>query len=185
MKLIGDDRVYHARGNFRAKFDLTVDNLRDKTVLSFDQPEIQEIRITRGRKVTVFGRKKVPVEVRAGEEVDAQAPATPAVEEVWQTADGKKADETQISRLLNTLSDLKCEKYLDDLKKEDFTSPIYGLQLKGAQEYSLSIFAKKDKDAKNCPAVSSASDYPFLLPAWQADNVMKKPDDLLKKPEKQ
>lgn len=184
VKLAGDDRVYHARGNFRDKFDQTVDNLRDKTVLSFDQTEIQEIRITKGEQLMVFGRKQVPVEVTAGKEAEVRSPPSPKAETVWQTAEGKKGDESKLSRLLTTLSNLRCEKYIDDRKKEDFTNPIYALQLKGLQEYTLSIFAKTDKSDKNYPAVSSANDYPFLLSDRQADDIMSNPDEMLQKSDK-
>lgn len=181
VKLAGDDRVYHARGNFRDKFDQTVDNLRDKIVLSFDQTEIREIRIAKGEQLMVFGRKQVPVEVTAGKEAEVRSPPSPKAETVWQTAEGKKGDESKLSRLLTTLSNLRCEKYIDDRKKEDFTNPIYALQLKGLQEYTLSIFAKTDKSDKNYPAVSSANDYPFLLSDRQADDIMSNPDEMLQK----
>ena len=181
VKLAGDDRVYHARGNFRDKFDQTVDNLRDKIVLSFDQTEIREIRIAKGEQLMVFGRKQVPVEVTAGKEAEVRSPPSPKAETVWQTAEGKKGDESKLSRLLTTLSNLRCEKYIDDRKKEDFRNPIYALQLKGLQEYTLSIFAKTDKSDKNYPTVSSANDYPFLLSDRQADDIMSNPDEMLQK----
>ncbi len=184
VKLAGDDRVYHARGNFRDKFDQTVDNLRDKTVLSFDQTEIQEIRIAKGEQLMVFGRKQVPVEVTAGKEAEVRSPPSPKAQPAWQTAEGKKGDESKLSRLLTTLSNLRCEKYIDDRKKEDLTNPIYALQLKGSQEYTLSIFAKRDKSDKNYPAVSSANDYPFLLSDRQADDIMSNPDEMLQKSDK-
>jgi len=184
VKLSDDDRVYHARGNFRDQFDQTVDGLRDKTVMSFDQKDIQEIHITKGKEIIALKRTEIPVEVTAGEK-DAEAAPSPEGEAkmIWQTADGKEGDEAKIDRFLNTLSNLRCEKYIDDKKKEDFTDPVCTAQLKGMEEYTLSIFAKKDKDANNYPAISSENDDPFLLPKWQADNLMKKPEDILKKPD--
>ena len=44
VKLAGDHRVYHARENFRRVFEKTLDDLRDKTVLSFDKNQINRIR---------------------------------------------------------------------------------------------------------------------------------------------
>lgn len=185
VRLSGDDRVYHGRGNFRNQFDQTVGSLRDKTVLSFDDKEIQEIHITKGKEIIALKRTEVPVDVTAAEK-DAEAAPSPeaGAKMIWQTADGKEGDEAKIDRLLNTLSNLRCEKYIDDKKKEDFTDPVCTARLKGTEEYILSIFAKKDKDANNYPAISSENDYPFLLPKWQADSLMKKPDDMLKKPDK-
>ncbi|MDY6838274.1 MAG: DUF4340 domain-containing protein [Thermodesulfobacteriota bacterium] len=184
VKLSGDDRVYHGRGNFRDQFDQTVDGLRDKTVMAFDQKDIQEIQMTKGKETFAFKRTEIPVEVTAGEKDAEAAPSSEGeAKMIWQTADGKEGDEAKIDRFLNTLSNLRCEKYIDDKKKEDFTDPICTAQLKGMEEYTLSIFTKKDKDANQYPAISSENDYPFLLPKWQADNLMKKPDDMLKKPD--
>ena len=101
---------------------------------------------------------------------------------VWQSADGKKGDENNISRLLSAISNLRCEKFIDDRKKEDFTKPIYTLDIKGLQNHKLSIFAKLKKDDTNYPALSSGSDYPFYLSKSTADRIMKKPEDLLAKP---
>ena len=42
---------------------------------------------------------------------------------------------------------------------------------------------KMDEEAKGYPSVSSMNDYPFLLADRQAENLMKKPDELLKEPD--
>jgi len=184
VKLAGDDRIYHAQGNFRGKFDQTLDNLRDKTVLSFDLGEIQEIHITQGGNVIAFALTQLPVEVTAGEAAEGKRPESQKTERVWKTSGGAEGDETQLNRLLSTLSSLQCEAYIDGKNKEDFANPICQVQLKGPKEYTLSIFEKTDKDAKTYPAVSSENDDPFLLPEWQANNLMKKPDELMKKADK-
>jgi hypothetical protein len=181
VKLTGDHRVYHARENFRGKFDQTVDNLRDKVVLSFDKAQIQELHITKGEKSIVFGRQQVPVEVSADEKSEPETQQPPKTEMVWKSADGKEGDDSKLNRLIGTLSNLQCENYIDGSEKEDYTEPIYSLQLKGEKDYTLSIFPKTDKDAKNHPAISSENDYPFLLPDHRIKNIMQNPDDLLKK----
>ena len=184
VKLAGDHRVYQAQGNLRPLFDLTVDRLRDKRVLSFERAEIREIHIAKDQKSVIFSRKQVPVKVSAGQEADAKSPPSPKSKTIWQSADGKEADKSRLNSLLTTLSNLRCQKYIDGRKKEDFTKPIYTLQLKGAREYSLSIFAKTDKDAKNNPAISSENDYPFMLPTWLTSKIMVDPDKFFKKPDK-
>jgi hypothetical protein len=183
VKLADDGRVYHARGNFRDKFDQTVESIRDKTVLSFDQDDIQVIHISRGGEVAEFTR--VPAKAGAGKGPDAGiAPPSTKAETLWRTADGREGDKSKLDGLLVTLSNLRCERYIDDRKKEDFTSPVWSIKFKGAEECTLSIFAKTGKDDKCYPAVSSGSDYPFLLPDWQADNVMKGPQEMLKESDK-
>ena len=181
VKLAGDNRVYHARENFRGIFDQTVDKLRDKTVLSFEKADIQEIRITKGGHSGVFAKAQIPVEVSATPEHDTKAPPSAKTETIWKNSEGKEGDESKLNQLLNTLSNLHCEKYIDGQKKGEFTNPIYTIRLNAAQENSLSVFAKKQKDDKSYyPAISSGNDYPFLLRERQGDNIMKDPKDLLK-----
>jgi hypothetical protein len=160
-----------------------VEDLQDKAVLSFEKTEIQEIRMAKGKQEMVLTQTRVPSKISPAEEADAESPPSEKKEEtVWQTSDGKKADDAKLDQLLTSLSNLRCEKYIDERKKEDFTNPIFTIELKGAEEYSLSIFSKTDKHAKDYPAVSSGNDYPFLLSNSKADNLIKRPEELLKKP---
>jgi hypothetical protein len=55
--------------------------------------------------------------------------------------------------------------------------------MKGAQEYSLSIFAKTAEKDTNYPAVSSGSSYAFLLSGSQVERIMKDPIKAVKSPE--
>ena len=185
VQVSGDYRVYHASGNFRNVFDQTVDDIRDKVVLKFDKAEILEIRISKGEDSRIFGRKQVPVEIKLDQEAEASSPAAAKTETLWETADGQKADEAKLDRLLTILSTLRCEEYVEDRKKEDFTEPIYTVQPRGIQEYSLSIFGRLEKDAKTYPAISSVNDYPFLLQEQQVNTIMKDPEELLAETKKQ
>jgi hypothetical protein len=185
VQLSGDYRVYHASGNFRGVFDQTLDKIRDKVVLKFDKAEITEIRVSKGKESKGFGRKQVPVEIKLDQQGEASSPPATRTETLWETAEGQKADQAELDRLLTILSNLRCEKYLDDRKKEDFTEPIYTVQARGIQEYSLSIFGRPDKDTKAYPAISSVNDYPFSLQEQQANDIMKDPEELLTKPKKE
>jgi hypothetical protein len=185
VKLADDDRVYHARDNFRRKFEQTVDSLRDKTVLSFNKEDIQQIRINSANEEFLLTRTTFPNEVNPDENVAADKPQAEKEETLWQSADGQIADKMEINGLLNTLSNLRCKKYLDDNKKENLSNPIFSLTLKGVEEYSLFIYEKKDKEAQDYPAVSSANDYPFLIEQWQADKVIKISDRLFKEKKEQ
>ncbi|MEJ2427850.1 MAG: DUF4340 domain-containing protein [Deltaproteobacteria bacterium] len=173
VKLGNDSRVYQARGNFRSKFDLNVDNLRDKIVLAFDPRDIQQMLISKGEKSIVFSRQQASHEITGSEEKKAQSSHGATEEVTWQSDEGKRGDESQLNRILTTLSQLHCEKYLDDRKKEDLADPIYVIELKGIKEHSLAVFGKIDETSNNYPATSSDNDYPFLLPSWQAKDLMK------------
>jgi hypothetical protein len=181
VKLWGDHRVYHARENFRQTFDQTLENLRDKTVLSFEKTEIQEIHISKEGISLVLILKEAHMEESASRRAEAQIPLPPKTE--WQNSDGIRMDESKVNRLLTTLSYLRCERYVDEYKKEDFANPIYSIQLKGVQDYGLSIFERMDKDAKSYPATSSQNDYRFLLPERKAETIMIDPDEMREKAE--
>jgi hypothetical protein len=183
VRLAGDHRVYQALGNLRPQFNVTVDLLRDKIVLTLDPKEIKEIEIATAQKSLMLYRNQVPVEDTASQEADTKGQPSPATQTVWQGADGKVADELRLNSLLNSVSNLRCQKYIDDRTKEEFTEPIYTLRLKGAKEYALSIFAKTDEKVKDYPAVSSENDYAFMLPAWLASKIVVTPEELFKKPE--
>jgi hypothetical protein len=78
---------------------------------------------------------------------------------------------SKLMHLLSTLSRLKCEKFIPNNKKTKFKNPIYEIQLKGTKNYSLSVFAKEEKEEKIYPAVSSENDYPFYLTDRQVDDL--------------
>jgi len=162
-----------------------VEELRDKAVLAFEQKDISELHITKGKESFVFHRRHPSVEVKAGKTTGTKEKATSKKEETgWQTADGKEVDVAKLNRLLSTLSKLSCQKYVADRTKADFKNPICKIGLKGSKEHTLSIFAKKDKEAKDFPAISSENDYPFFLGKWQVDQIMKNPNEMIKRPEK-
>jgi hypothetical protein len=183
VKLAQDDRVFHASGNFRNKFDTSADNLREKTVLSFKPADVQQIQLTQDLQTLLFTRTEIPAAEKTANIDKQEGTSTPANKTVWKTTEGQTGDDASLNRILDTLSNLRCDKFIDDRKKEDFTSPLYTVQLKGGQEYSLSIFAKFKGEDKNYPAVSSDSDYPFLLSSSQVDTIMKAPSEILKEPE--
>ncbi len=187
VRMAGDANVYHARGNFRGNFDQGVEGLRDKTVLSFARKDIREIRMIKAQKELLLERKDLDVKADSTEGADEEKKPDTRKETIWVDPEGKKGDISKVNSLLNTLSDLKCKKYLGDLKKEDLKDPIFAVRLKGDQEYTLSIFGKKEKDAKGYPAASSQNDYPFEIADYGADRIMIDPEEILEgqaRPEK-
>jgi hypothetical protein len=182
VKIAGDERVYHAQENFRGKFDQTVENLRDRAVLRFEQEEIQKLDITRGKDSLNLTRKSLPVKVTTSPGDETQDKEPHRTEPMWQTPEGKGVDEAKLKRLLATLSRLNCSAYIEGRKKGDFRDPVYTIQLRGAKAYSLSIFEKTKKEDKTRPAVSSDNAFPFLLSDSQANRIMISPEGLLKKP---
>lgn len=175
VKIAGDDRVFHATDNFRFRFESGLDELRDKTVLSFNRQDLQEIRIAKGTASVTLTRTPPNTETQ---------PAGPPAPGAWQGGDGRAANSAAVETLLGGLVDLQCQSFIDDRDKTGFGPPIYSIALKGPKDQTLSIFASAAKDAPTYPAVSSDSDYPFQLSADQAQVLMKDPEAYFKTEEK-
>jgi Domain of unknown function (DUF4340) len=176
VRLDGDSRVFHARDNFRGKFDLTSDSLRDKKVLSFKSADIREMQIIKGKTTLKFIRGQVPVKPQQ-DKSDNTSPT--AIKFEWQNSAGEKANDQALNRFLATLGSLKCADYINDRPKDAFSAPIYAVKLIGDRDYRLDIFAKLQTDDQDYPAVSSDSDYPFRLSGSQVQQIMKNATDFL------
>jgi hypothetical protein len=187
VKIAGDPKVYHGRENFRGQFDKKLDELRDKIVLSFEQDQINQIRLEKDNNTASFVRETSPA--TDSEESKSQAAAEVPPVPVWKNEAGKAVQDKELKALMRDLTRLECQQYIYDRQKADFKDPIYILTLEGAETYMLSIFEKLSEDASEYPAISSHSDYPFLLASHRAERVMLKPDDIkavdAKEPESQ
>ena len=188
IKLTDDGRVYHARGNFRKNFNLTIDELRDKKVFSFDKSEIHQIDIIKEKKTITLEKKEISANLNAeekdSEQIQPEHIQSGKKQAVWQNEDGKRCDEKKIEKFLNTMSNLKCDKYINDRKKDDFKNPVYTVVLKGTDEYKLSIFAKEDGKTGKRPVITSENNYPFYLTDYFEKKIMIKPDEIVGTTEK-
>jgi hypothetical protein len=181
VRLNADSRVFHARDNFRDKFDFTIDDLRDKTVLYFKTTDIRQVQIIKDAHSVKLVRSEVPVTPAAEQQQKKEAAPAAAVKFEWQNDNGEKGNDRNLNRLLTTLGDLKCADYINDRQKDAFSAPIYTVKLKGIKDYKLEIFAKLKKDDKKYPALSSESDYSFWLSENQAQQIMINPEEIIKK----
>ena len=189
VKIAGDDKVYHAKKSFRGYFEHEIDALRDKTVLTFDKNEISEIAVLSEGREYLFSKKVTVNEPKPAEAESKEAPPTAPEEKIqWLTAGGKEGDKAKLDSFINQLSDLKCDKFLEDKEPKDLEgkNPIFKITLKGSKSYTLSLFEKlvdgPDKD--KFPGMSSENVYPFLMSGYKGDNFIKDAKELLKEEEK-
>jgi len=167
---LGDDpRVFHARENFRNKFDLEAAALQDKKVLQLDMAALVSFGIQTQAGVVEFIRAAA-----AGDETQAGKPAS-----AWQRSDGQIADQAAVEKLLGSVAHLKCRRFIDGQTKESLGNPIFTLTLNDGGSHTLSIFAQQEADADSYPATSSASPFAFYLTAGQAEQIMQPPEDLM------
>ena len=198
VKIKDDANVYYARESFRSDFDVKAGELRDKLVMKLDSNEISEVEIEKEGKKYLFAKKMktVPppaVDINKKDEKKAETtppePKKPEEEISWLMPDGKKGNKSNLDSLINQLTNLSCQEYIEGKSKEDFKAeaPIYTLKLKGSKDYFISIYKKPEKKGDDdtggdkYPAISSENLYPFMLTSWKADQIMKKPEDLMEK----
>ena len=179
VHLLDDPNVYHADGNFRNTFDKTIENLREKTVLSFEKSRIQNLRIAKGKTAREFILKTIPVNADENLINGEKEKEPPKTKMEWQSVDRKKADETAIEELLSLVTSLKCDTYHRNEAKDAFHNPSYIIEVNGSIPAKLSIFDTADEATTQYPAISSQNDYPFFLSEFQGKNITEKIDVLL------
>lgn len=172
VKLAGDPNVYHARGYFRIKFDNTLDEFRNQTVLTFQKEEIREVKIVNGKDKFIIAGKEVS-EKKTENKAEKKSPDAPLKKMVWETVSGKPVDGVKLNRMVSSLSDLECDSYIEDAVKADFKDPVFSVTLKGKKDYTLSVFPMLKADDEYYPAISSESPYVFLLTDSQVDSFKK------------
>ena len=162
IRLPENPNVYHARGDFRRKFEETATALRDHEVLAFDPDTLQTIRLTNGRDTLQLNRIEAPVPDQSKSESEGLQLKIPA-ESVWQTTSGRSVDPASLDSFLNVINNLKCENYLEGRQKAEFKSPQFEIVLEGKETYTLKLFAKENEKDAALPAISSYTAYPFTL----------------------
>ncbi len=196
IRLASNPSVYHAAKSFRRDFDKSVADLRDKSVLQFDQEKITEITLEKEGITQTLALTKISEEEEenATETDDAAANADSSTAEtaestvtVWQIQGDETnsaLDETKknaIKEMLSTLSTLKCSSYSEsDDKKSAFKDQaiLATLTLKGDKAYTLQLITKTVDDG-DYPGLSSENGYPFFIGSYEGDNLLKKVDSVL------
>ena len=160
---LGDDpKVYQVRGRLDDTFGQTIDQLRDRTVVSFDKDDISELIVDKGAQSLALKL--------------AQAKPKPQ----WQDSQGKTVDQTAVTSLLGDFSKFSCSSFMADNAAETLKDPTWKLTFKGAKgAQTFSVYQPEKKTDTELPALSSQSPYAFLVGKSKAEGIEKKLDKLL------
>jgi hypothetical protein len=187
VRIKDDPRVYYARESFRSNFAHEVKDLRNKVVMDFDKNEITGVNIKKEGISYEFTKKMIAItpppeaeKTETEEESEPESPE-PTEEEAWVLSDGSQAEKSKLDSIISDLANLRCDEFLEGRNRDDLEDPIYSVTAKGGKDYTLQIFAKQEEEDGKYPAFSSENPYPFLLPIYRAEQIMKKPDELIKK----
>lgn len=162
VKLPGDDRVYHARGDFRRKFDRDIDGLRDKTVMSFIPERITAIDIVNGGRTLSLKKSESSTENGEGEQTENI---------VWTMADGTTAAPATVDTFMDRLNRMECQTFLTDKSPSDFKAPELEIVLVGDERRRLSVYSGDLGEKKQRAATSTRNPYVFSLAAWQVEHL--------------
>ena len=146
--LPNDQNIYSTRDNIRSTINKDKDGFRDKTVLASNRNDITELAFS-GNDIDITYRK--------------------TEDETWKTDTGETVDAAQISDLLSRLSSLKCSSWLNETPQTERTPEGYNIAITGVIKQTLTIYGKTDE---GYPAVSSDSDFPFILPVYTSERIL-------------
>lgn len=161
--------IYLSGQNLRMTFDKSSDMFRDKTVLSFPMDQVTTVTIAKGSA-------SLELKKQAQDEQDQGGPQQTA----WIDADGNQVDSADVQDLLRPLHSLKCQSYIEDKDKEDFSGPELVITVRTEAGHELSLFPRPDQeDDTPYPATSSDSKYPFQISGFNGQDIVSAADALL------
>ncbi|MBT3276033.1 MAG: DUF4340 domain-containing protein [Spirochaetales bacterium] len=172
LKLGSDPNIYQAATDMRRIYDRTVQDIRDKNVLSFIKEEVVKLGVTlKDRDFRLF--KAASTVGSSGAASDSAAPAV-----VWNSSDESLWPAEKVDELLDRLDDLTCTEFLID-KDIDLGPALLVLDIQDQEDNSFSLFGKDETGYK---ARSSQTPYAFYISIWQGDNILEpftdgEPDD--------
>ncbi len=173
VMLANDKNIYQADKSFRDFFDKSIDNLRDKKVLSFKEDSIKKL---------ILEKDGIVKTLKTSESKDDKG--KPFVS--WKFEDGSSPDKETMDNLLSSLSFLKCKEFSDSLSKADLEkeTSLCKITLENDTLIVLNLFDGENED--KIMAASSMSLYSFFLESFTAKDILSYVDKLagLKKEEK-
>ncbi len=193
ITLKSNGNIYMAQGDLKRYFDYSVNQLRDKKVLTLTPDTIDKLSIlTDQDKIEIV---KTSVKVKEEEKAKTkELIATIAKNNkqvkvddfvlVWRTQNGKEIVQETVTSLLKTMSNLECSRYLEEKDIKIYLKPLNTIKCSDKKrEYSLKIFKNINKESKELVGISSEKKYPFLISEYSGENLIKLMDKILSKPD--
>lgn len=172
IKLADNPNIYLTQENLRRKFNTTVSNLRDKTVLSFNTKKIKTIEIEKQDKNMVLNKEIAEIS-KANKDKQRKEPHREKT--IWKTKKDNKVETQKVNNLLQTVNNLSCENYLEHKSKQDLQSSTSDYTLKfvsSSKEHTLNIYSQKEKEDIKYWGISSDNDYSFELAKTHGERII-------------
>ncbi|HDP95592.1 MAG TPA: DUF4340 domain-containing protein [Candidatus Aminicenantes bacterium] len=178
LRFPDDHRIYHASGSLRTRFEYSAQDWRDKTVLAFSKDEISEIDVTAGNWSGTFVRQAAAPRVKDDEKNVAGSEMTSTVE--WKSTDGHSVESKIMDPLLQSLSELSCQEFLQAEPDATGTTIALRVSLKGSKEYQLQLRQAQNGETTRYTGTSSMVAQWFVMPAYTVEDLTGKAEALFK-----
>ncbi len=192
VTLAGHGGVYHALGNFRQDFDRDVAGFRSKKVFGFDRESLTSLVVEKAdlKRTLVAGqpddkdKDKVQDQAQAQEQEQDQDQDQDQEQTPWKAEDGNPVDAGKVDALVADLTQLDCASYPDgqtDLPDAGGT-PLLKVQVttgSGDKARNDGLVLHKKTENGDYLATSSQTPYPFILNAYQGDDLVSWVDSVL------
>lgn len=192
VRLPGDRRVYLAAAPIFDDFNKSVQDLRDKHILSVSRGAVESLEITyKGARLSLA--KLVEKREERSDEKGQKAPGKgaaakgdkkkkpPKVPEAWVCREhpGVRLNEAALNQLLGSFEQIKAADF-PDVERAGLGAPQARVRLRAFNKtIELAIFKKEANNRYLC--TSSESSYVFSLDAWMAERYFKTIADLKEK----
>ena len=182
VRLNNAKEVYHAKKSFRSDFDVSLDDLRNKSVFSFDTDDIKIVSLERkGIKRTFFIDKDQEKETDTQDKgkdqsQDPQSSDAADPSRAWSAEDGKAFESADLKEMVSILKDMRCDRYAYSRSKAAYAAAIPLCRIT-VDDHTFSVYEKNEKD--HYLAGSSQADDLFFLDRFNGNQLITKTDSLL------
>lgn len=182
VRLNNAKEVYHAKKSFRSDFDVSLDDLRNKAVFSFDADEIKSVSFERKgikRKFFIDEDQEKETDTQDKGKAQSKEPRSSDVADpsrAWTAEDGKAFEAADLKEMVSILKDMRCDRYAYLTSRAAYAAAIPMCRII-VDDDTFSVYEKNEKD--HYLAGSSQADDLFFLDGFNGNQLITKTDSLL------
>ncbi len=151
-RLSEDDwRIFTLSENLTSVLEKSIDNLRDRLVLSFSSSDIEKLEIS--------------------ESASDKSISIAKQDSKWQIPEGHTWNEEQVDSFVNRFASMNAQDFLAEYPQTDDEYQLKFIA-KGGVSYIVTIAAQKLEDDKGYAAKSSSYGFPFTLNNYTVESIL-------------
>ncbi len=177
VMLSQDLKIFQADKSFRNHFEKSMDEFRDKLVLSFKTEEIKKITVEKQGVAATLVLKTLEPKKEEGKKEDKKSDKAP--ETMWQSDKGTSADKKAIADLLSSLSHLECQSFEKKGTRQilEKKEPQCKISLENGTQININFFEPTTGEAMT--GISSQNSDAFILAQYKGKDIISYVDTIL------